>query len=68
MFLNLFNLVSLIEEKTLCNNLMSALSIARESAESALNQLSLNAKVRAEELSSEQFELLYKVLSGYKTK
>lgn len=52
--------------KTLCNNLMSALSITRESAESALNQLSLSTKVRAEELPSEQFELLYKVLSGFK--
>lgn len=52
--------------KTLCNNLMSTLSITRGSAEFALNQLSLNANVRAEELSSEQFELLYKALNSYK--
>ncbi len=50
--------------KTLVNNLINLYKMSREQAESALISAGIDIKVRGENLSSEDYVMLYKVLKG----
>ena len=65
-FVNFLHMCFMAKRKTLLNNLSSGLKIKKDEAENLLLGLNINLNARAEELTTAEFEKLYKIAQNYK--